>query len=157
MPSPSPSLCAGFARTDSPAAAIPTHVDPATGECECNAGYVEGDTASGVTAACVPIGCGDGVCSPGESCATCDFDCPCDPGPDAGVPHAPPGGDAGGSGGPDAGVISDALAPPDAVIVHADAGAFPDAGAPPDAIVMRSDAGAAPDAGAGSGSGAGHR
>jgi len=88
------------------------HVDPSTGECQCNPGYVEGDTAGGVTAACVPIGCGDGVCSPGESCQTCDFDCPCDPGVDAGVPDAPP---------PDSGVTRDAGLP-DAIIMVPDAG-----------------------------------
>jgi hypothetical protein len=139
--------------TDPPGCGDPdAHVDPSTGACECNAGFVEGDTASGVTAACVPIGCGDGVCSPGESCATCDFDCPCDPAPDAGVPDAAPVGDAAG-GSPDAGVIPDAFTPPDAVVIHADAGVFPDAGAPPDAIVIHADAGVVPDAGAGSGSG----
>ena len=115
--------------TDPPGCGDPNaHVDPSTGECDCNPGYVEGDTATGVTAACVPIGCGDGVCSPGESCATCDFDCSCDPGPDAGVPDAGPG-DGGGSGGLDAGVILDAFTPPDAVVIRPDAGGFPDAGA----------------------------
>lgn len=84
------------------------HVDPSTGECQCNPGYVEGDTAGGVTAACVPIGCGDGVCSPGETCQTCDFDCSCDPGVDAGVPDAPPP--------PDSGVPGDAGMMPDAVV-----------------------------------------
>lgn len=83
------------------------HVDPSTGLCECDPGYVEGDTAGGVTSACVPIGCGDGVCSPGESCTTCDFDCPCDPGTDAGVPDATPPPDSGEIG-LDAGIVLDA-------------------------------------------------
>jgi hypothetical protein len=114
------------------------HVDPETGECACNPGYVEGDTAGGVTAQCVPIGCGDGVCSPGESCLTCDFDCSCGPGPDAGVPDA-------GSGAPDAGIR------PDAGSGAPDAGIRLDAGGHLDAIVIGADAGS----GGGSGSGSG--
>ena len=98
------------------------HVDPATGECACNPGYVSGDTANGASAQCVPIGCGDGVCSPTESCITCDFDCPCGPGPDAGIPDA-------GSGAPDSGTIPDAVViRPDAVVTFPDAGIRPDAG-----------------------------
>jgi hypothetical protein len=140
------------------------HVDPSSGLCVCDAGLIAGDTAGGISAACVPIGCGDGVCSASESCESCDFDCPCGPGgPDAGVPDAgiPGGLDAGvpDAGGLDAGIPHpDAGIPyPDAGIPHPDAGIpHPDAGIPhPDAGIPHPDAGIPhPDAGTMPGSGA---